>query len=164
MQDPDEFPAGLVVALREVNFDERYYGFYEQIRNRTTPSGLSKRDWDKALAETGLTFRYDAKERFYSTEKQFGNCIIKLIVAFRHDRVELILDVKTPNGRNGGPFAALANSVGLSRNPSFSPTPPFPALPFSNIEGLREIIGFAMTLYGDAERAVVSSKLCEQQK
>src|SRR6185437_918518 len=163
MQDSNELSTKLVEVLRRIDFDERYYSFYEKIRNRTTPSGLSKLDWEKAISETSLVFRYNSKERFFAAEKQFGPCTIVFNIGFRHDEVELALGVRTPNGWAGGPFTVLANSIGLSRDPNFSPMPPYPTLPFSNAEQLREIIRFAMTLYGDAERAVVSSKLCKQQ-
>jgi hypothetical protein len=157
MADLDE---RLVAALRHANLDERYYSFYEQIRNRTTPSHLSRPDWAKALAETGLQFRYNSRERFFSTEKQVGSCTVTFNIAFRHDEVELVLDVVTPQGRAGGPFTLLANSVGLSRDPNFSPTPPYPTLPFSNFEELREIIRFAISLYTDVERALLAAKIC----
>lgn len=164
MQDTNRLFAELVSALRKIDFDKRYYAFYEKIRNHTTRSGLSKRDWEGALATTGMTFRYQAKERFFVSEKRLGKCTAAFIVAFRHDEVELILDLKTAEARSGGPFSLLANSVGENRDPNFSPEPAFPTFPFSNREQLGEIVGFAMALYGDVERALLSSGICEDKE
>jgi hypothetical protein len=161
MQDLDE---RLVAALRDVDFDMRYYDFHDRIRNRTTPSGLNKPDWERALTETGLSFRYSAKERFFSTQQRVGNCAVTFDITFRHDEAALGVDVTTPYGHASGPFALLANSAGVSRDPNFSPAPPFPTLPFSNAEQLREVVRFAVTLFGDVERALTSSKICEEEK
>jgi hypothetical protein len=151
----------VVAALRDVDFDTHYYDFYDRIRNRTTPSGLTKPDWEKALADAGLDVRYSANEGFFSTRRRVGGCTVTFDITFGHDEVGLGMSVDAPDGDASGPFALLANAAGTARDPDFSPSPPYPTFPFSNPEQLREALGFAVTLFDDVERALTSAKLCE---
>lgn len=99
MDDRDAVSAKLTTGLRAIDFDRRYYGFYDQIRNHLTASHLKKPDWESALSEAGLSFRYDSNERFFFSEKnKVVRCDVALHVRFRHDEAEFILNLLTPRG------------------------------------------------------------------
>jgi hypothetical protein len=165
MDERDQLSHALADALRTIDFEGRYYGFYEKIKSHVAPSHLNKRDWESALGETGLTFRYHSRERFFSSdEKAIGKCTAWLNVAFSHDQAEFILNLMTPAGGSGGPFALLAYSSGLSRDQNFAPDPPYPTLPFTNREQLREVIRFGMELYADIERVLRSCGMCGNEE
>ena len=166
MEPKDKLANKLAEALRTIDFDTRYYGFYQKIRqsNKSTDSALKKADWERALAATGERFHYDAREKFFASEgKAAGACSIALHVLFRNDRTTFTFAVRAPHGVTGGPFSVLAEKVGLLRDPQFKPDPPYPTLPFANPDQLLEVARFGVDIYKDAVRALSSCALCNDK-
>jgi hypothetical protein len=155
MSEPNHQFMKLLQILGAIDFDRRFYEFYDQIRNRRNLSGLGRKDWDAVLGRTGLSFRYTAKERLYTYEEQTSLGKIGLKIAFRHDEVEPILVCNLGMGEIGRPFQILAKSGGELKDPSFDPKPPYPTLPFTNTEELNQVIDFVIGLYSDAKSAIL---------
>src|SRR5262245_13817096 len=134
----DSIATQLIDVLAGIEFDRRYYAYYDARRDRMRRSwvGVRRQDFEAALATTSLDFKYFKKGSFFSHEQRHKRCTIVLNIAFSSSNVELILHVKTERGHAGDPFPGLANDVGQRRDPNFSHTPPYPRLPFSNREEL----------------------------
>jgi hypothetical protein len=152
----------LIEALAGIEFDGRYYAYYDahSDRMRRNWAGVRRPDFEAALATTSLDFKYVKKGNFFSHEQRHERCTITLNIAFSSSNVELILLVKTERGHAGDPFPVLANEVGQRRDPNFSHTPPYPRLPFSNREELLEAVQFGVSLFLDSKRAILSSRIC----
>jgi hypothetical protein len=152
----------LIEALAGIDFDRRYYAYYDahSDRMRRNWARFRRQDFEAALATTSLDFKYFTKGSFFSHEQRHEHCTIVLNIAFSLSTVELILHVETERGHAGDPFPALANDVGQRRDPNFSHTPPYPRLPFSNREELLEAVQFGISLFLDSQRAILSSGIC----
>lgn len=163
MEKSDQLATRLAEVLRSIDFDKRYYSMAAATRRYRTssPSSLAKADFERALGETGQRFRYHSGEKFFGSEtKTIGRCTLSLNVSFRHDQAQFILSVRTADGVVGGPFSGLAEDVALLRDPDFTSDPPYPTLPFSNDEQLREVVRLGMELYAEAERALRVASVC----
>lgn len=155
----------LIEVLSGIEFDRRYYAYYDANSDRLRRNwvGVRRQDFEAALAAPSLDFKYFKKGSFFSHEQQHEHCTIGLNIAFSSSTVELILSVKTERGYAGGPFPVLAKEVGQSRDPNFSPTPPYPRLPFSNREELLEAVQYGIALFLDSKRAILSSGICRAE-
>lgn len=160
MTDRETLYAKLVELLTSIDFDRRYYDFYLSHRQneRKSMPGASQKDYEAALAITGLDFKYVKKDRFFSHIEKWENGDVGLKVAFPHSTVELILSVGIKDEKIGGPFPKLAREIGQRRDPDFSPSPASPKLPFSNEDELREAVRFGVSLFEDAKQVILSHK------
>jgi hypothetical protein len=161
MADKEMLYAKLIKLLAGMDFDKRYYGFYEAQRGQGKKgmSTLRLEDFQTALAKTSLDFSYQAKEKFFSHTETFDHCAVGLNVAFPYSSaVEFILSVKTRQGDLGDPFSSLAHDVGEFRDPDFHSEPEFPNLPFSSKAELHEAVQFGVSLFQDAKHAILSYK------
>ena len=134
--------------LKTFNFDSRYYEFAMTLRDRKTLPKVSIADWEQVLKNLGLKFRYNAKEKFFDLEERAeGDCTIGLRLAMTTGMLEPILVLKGKKQNFSGPFQLLAYKVGVLRDANFSPKPPYPKLPYLNVEQLREVISFSLELF-----------------
>lgn len=161
MTDKLKLYTKLIELLAAIDFDRRYYSFYEGHRDqeRKKMPGAGLEDFRAALAATTLDFTYHKKENFFSHKQAEEPGEIGLNIAFPHSSVELILWVKTRKGVTiGDPFSALALNVSEFRTPEVSPEPEFPTLPFSSEAELHEAVRFGVSLFLDARREIVSHR------
>jgi len=157
MTDRDAMQEKLTELLAAAGFDAKYYSFYAAQQAKHQGKGMSdanRSTFAAVLESTGLSFKYHAGEKFFEHTDPESSPPARLKIAFSTTRVELILGVKTAHGFVGGPFSVLAAAVGKSRDPSFSHTPPYPKLPFSNENELKEAVDFGVSLYGDVKARV----------
>jgi hypothetical protein len=149
----------LIEVLAAIEFDRRYYAYYDAHSDRSRRSwvGVRRQDFEAALATTSLDFKYVKKGNFFSHEQQHEHITLGLNIAFSSSHVELILIVKTRQGYAGGPFPKLAREIGQLRDPNFAPSPASPKLPYSNREELLEAVQFGISLFLDSKRAILSS-------
>ncbi|MBO0858556.1 MAG: hypothetical protein J2P21_08845 [Chloracidobacterium sp.] len=155
----------LIEALVGIEFDRRYYAYYDANcdRMRRTWAGVRRQDFEAALATTSLDFKYVSKGSFFSHEQRQEHCAITLNIAFPVSTVEFILLVKTESGHAGKPYPVLANEAGQHRDPNFSHIPPYPRLPFSNRDELSEAVQFGISLFHESKRAILSSGICRAE-
>src|SRR5262245_14471198 len=158
MTNQESPSAKLIELLAGIDFDKRYYAYYEAHKDRENQSmtGATRETFEAALSPTQLNFKHSKKENFFSYEERHVHCTVGLNVAFPYSTVELILFVKTRNGYVGGPFPKLAREVGQLRDPNFAPSPPSPKLPFSSRSELEEAVRFGVSLFEDAKRAILT--------
>jgi hypothetical protein len=70
--------------MEEIEFDGRYYAYYDANRDRMwrTWLGVRCQDFEAALATTSLDFKYVSKGSFFSHEQRHENCTTTLNIAF----------------------------------------------------------------------------------
>ena len=78
-------------------------------------------------------------------------------MAFPASQAEYILDFRTPAGRHGAPYKRLAREVERRRDPTFTFDPPFPDLPFSSLDELREVVTFGTGLYVETREEILAA-------
>ena len=150
----------LLELLAEVDFDRRYYAYYESHRSpEDADSVVSDKDLATALSQTALEFEYTASEHLFrhkevcdSIELMFG------VGLLGGSDLEFLLYLKTSKGFLGGPFPKLAREVGQVRDPAFTCSPRSPKLPVSRLQDLQEAVQFGLSLFEDAR-----NKLCSFQ-
>jgi hypothetical protein len=150
--------ARLIDCLAGIDFGRRYYDFYERCRGRAKWTGYTREDVKAALATVPLPFTYHRREDFFRYAEPYPErgLTVALNVAFPASTAELILDLQTPSERLGDPFKMLARLVERRRDPSFTFSPPYPDLPFSDPDQLRQAIAFGVALFRDAAQAIVA--------
>lgn len=142
--------------LSKIDFDKRYYEYYENCRSRRKMTSCSREDFETALSSTSRGFKYYKKENFFSYKEMHQKGEFILNVAFPYSTVEFILSIKTKDGAIGGPFSKLAREVAQLREPSFEYSPPYPKIPFSNLDELLEVVKFGVLLFEDAKQVILS--------
>jgi hypothetical protein len=144
--------------LSRIGFDTRYYQYCDINGDRGGAiAGIE--DFRKALESTGLEFQYISKmEKLFVHKCGDGQTKIELRIAFLHSSIEMILSVIANKGSVGGPYHVLAMESAKSRNPSFAHSPPYPRLPYSNIQELEEALRFGIDLFYDIVKAIHSSE------
>lgn len=142
--------------MLKIYFDKKYYEYYENCKNREKMTGCKREVFEAALSASYLKFKYYKKEDFFSYKEMHQKCEYILNIAFPYSTVELILSIKTKNGVIGGPFSKLAREVAQMRDPSFEYSPPYPKIPFSNIDELQEVVKFGVLLFEDAKQVILS--------
>ena len=149
----------LFELLAGIDFGRRYFDFYEARRGLegVREVGPARQEVREALARTALAFRYDEPEDFYQHRERHDGVTLLLHVAVSVGTVDLMLYVRTAAETLGGPYTWLAREAILLRDPSFSPTPRAPKLPFSTVHELHEAIDHGVRLFGDARDAILAS-------
>jgi hypothetical protein len=148
----------LLDLLAGIDFGRRYYAYYERCRGRGKMPAYGREDLEAALATVPLGFTYQRREDFFRHQEVAGpGLTLALNVAFPASTAELILDVRTPTARLGDPYKLLAREIERRRDPAFSFSPPYPDLPFSNADELREVIAFGVGLYAEAREAILAA-------
>jgi hypothetical protein len=145
--------------LADIDLDRRYYGYSNAHRSSLrNMMHLSASQLASVLASTQLEFKQDKREKFYAHVEKIGVHEAGLNISFTYSMVELIMYIEGPGGCLGGPVHSLAKMVGESRDPNFNPDPPYPKLPFSNIDELREAVQLSVSLFHDFKTAFFADK------
>ncbi|HAG83791.1 MAG TPA: hypothetical protein DCL61_22245 [Cyanobacteria bacterium UBA12227] len=142
--------------LAGINFEKRYYEYYENCRGREKMAGYNRQDCEAVLASTSLEFKYYKKENFFSHKQVYKKNEFILNVAFPYSTVELIFSVKAKDEVIGGPFSLLARQVAQLREPNFEYSPPYPKIRFSNLDELQEAVKFGISLFEDVKQVILS--------
>jgi hypothetical protein len=145
-----------VIGQRCPDLGARYYAFAEA-RAKRPESKLGKQDFAAALAETGLGFDYDRRESFFVHDDTSGDIRLRFGVTFRHSEAELLFSLTTPRGLAGDPVHGLAYDLEAKRG--LAHKPPYPCLPFSNREELREVAVFAVAIFKELRELVLHHDL-----
>ena len=155
---PDPYHERLIDLLAGIDFGRRYYAFYERARSRGKLPGYTREDLEAALATVPLGFTYHRREDFFRhAETLDGGLTLALNVAFPASQAEYILDFRTPAGRHGAPYKRLAREVERRRDSTFTFDPPYPDLPYSTLEELREVVAFGTELYVEAREEILAA-------
>lgn len=149
--------AKLVALLARIDFARRYYAFCDQHADRTPDRSLKRADCERLLKTTGLAFKYESRERFFSYREPGSTLDLVLNVALAHG-LELILTFRTPTGTLGGPFHVLAAEVAQLSEPGVAHDPPYPRLPYHDLEDLREALALGLDLYQEARAQIVAER------
>ncbi|MCA9953103.1 MAG: hypothetical protein KC434_00170 [Anaerolineales bacterium] len=158
MKDREELEEKLIDLLAEIDFDKRYYEFYQSmVESEDSDTSLTRADFEATLVQTTLDFNYHKKENFFQHKQSHPNADMALHIAFPYrSMAEFILTVNTAAGPIGGPFPQLARQVGLRRDPDFSPSPRSPKLPFADEYELEKVIKFGIDLFEHAKTSILS--------
>jgi len=145
-------------VLAKIDFAGRYYDYYKsraEIEKKGN-STLNQEDFETVLSQSGMKFKYVKKDKFFSCKEISRSLSFELKIAFPYSTVELILSIKDGTEYFGGPFARIARQVAQVADPSFSPYPASPKLPFSNVEELQEAIQFGISLFKEVKITLLS--------
>ena len=160
MGDTDDLDSKLLNLLVKMDFTKRYYDYYESHRKREENElpNANNEAFDEALRSSSLNFEFKKKENFFSHTESSGKCSITFNIAFRHSAAEFILAVKIGQTVVGGSFQELAYDAGQARDPDFEPEPPYPTLPFSTADELRDVLQFGISLFQESKRLITNDK------
>ena len=143
----------LIAMLAELAFDRRYYRFYEEQKaaESTQMPGDGRSIQAQLLAETGLAFTYDSKEKFFGhqSEQSGGKSILNVI--FRSSTAEFVVYFERQTDLCGGTYHGLARTIALQRDPNFAYQPRYPRLPYATEEQLRTVIRFGVDLFREMQ-------------
>jgi hypothetical protein len=147
--------AKVVQLMAGVDFDKRYYAYFEACRHRPSESMLCKVDFSAAMGAAQWPFRYSRSEDFFHYFEERDGIGTGLNVAFTHGDMELILVVTVSGMHVGGTFHGLAHDIAERRDPNFAYNPPYPRIPLTNHDELADAVRFAVELFDDARTAIV---------
>ena len=157
--DDDRHPAyrELCELMRKLDFAERYYTYCSSHSKKNCPD-IPLALQTKALDETGRTFRYDKREKFFSWRDSNApkGCELGLNLSLRDAQANWILVLKTPSGHLGEQFSAIAEGVKRLADPRYQHEPRFPTPDIANATELRTIITEGLALYDDIATALRS--------
>jgi hypothetical protein len=153
----EQLQARLLTALQGIDFDRRYYDFWEKTRTRMgKPFTIDPAQLADVVGKSGLAFTFDKKEKFYRHDEKGPDYLLKLHIAFPASTVECGLYL-VASATIGGPYPRLARLIGEQRDPSFSPEPPSPKLPYTNLDELGEAVQFGCELFIAARDAIAAA-------
>lgn len=149
------FQERFVQSLAGIGFAERYYGYHEKTRDRPAMQPCPHHEHVEAkLASTPFTFRYFKNERFFQHQETCtGHDFVLNVAALQHSYVELIFYDRTC--AIGGTFHGLAEATRQLVDPSFQYDPPYPRLPFSNLDEMKECVTFGIALYEEMKGIIL---------
>jgi hypothetical protein len=144
---PDE--QKFLKLLESFRFADRYYAYCGA--HAAEGPDLPPPTQTAALAETGRTFRYQKKEKFFAWRdaKAPADCELGLNVSLENGQAEWILVFKTPSGHLGSPFSALATEAKRLSTPSYRHTPPNPVPNITSQAELGEALDQGLALYDE---------------
>jgi hypothetical protein len=146
----------LLKALQKIDFDKKYYQYYESCSNRPEKSKLKLDDFESVLMSSSLDFKYDKREKFFGHKEIVAKYDVVFNIAFPYSCVELILSIKVDKPcKVGGPFPALARKIATLNNPNFNYSPYSPILPFSNYIELQDTVNFGITLFEEVKQVLL---------
>ncbi|HEU0087903.1 MAG TPA: hypothetical protein VFQ77_09655 [Pseudonocardiaceae bacterium] len=156
--DRESLSSKLIELLAQIGFGRRYFEYYAEHSKRQGRGehNVDRKTLEVILAETGLGFKYFAKEKFFRHVEKCQGYDLMLHAAFPYSAAEFLLYVKGDWGVVGGPWSELARQVMQASDPDFNPSPASPKLPFSNEAELREVVQFGITLFGEARDVITS--------
>jgi hypothetical protein len=142
--------------LQKIDFDKKYYQYYENCSNRLEKSNLKLDAFESVLISSSLDFKYDKREKFFGHKETVAKHDVVFNVAFPYSCVELILSVKVAEScKVGGPFPALARKVARLNDPNFNYSPYSPVLPFSNYVELQDTVNFGIALFEEVKQKLL---------
>lgn len=146
----------LIRLLSKVNFDSRYYEYYESCKDRS--SGIKmKPDVLAPLLETqGLDFEYNKKEKFYSHKEDHEQFTLVFNIALLQSSLEMLLYLNVGSETVGGPFPRLARQVAVLSRPDFKYAPASPKIPIESLDDASQAINFGVSLFEDARQSILS--------
>lgn len=147
----------LVELLRDVNFGTRYYEYCDAHVLSEPGFSPALAAQERALANTGLAFKYDRRERFFGYREGKDNRSLRLNVTFgRHD-IEFGLAFETKAGIVGAPFHLLAERVAqLEHGNEWEHSPRYPRVSFSDEQEFEQAVAFGIALYQDARTRILA--------
>lgn len=145
----------LLDLLERIDFGRRYYAYCDAHAGKTAAPQLTHADHQHVLDESGLAFKYDAKERFFGHRDRHGAVTLVLNAIIRTD-LELVLALKGPSETVGGTFHGLSYKLMRAEQPEFQHSPRYPRLPFHTRDELAAALTFGLTLYREACALIVS--------
>jgi hypothetical protein len=149
--------AKLIDSLSGVDFAGRYYALCHAHPAGSVAVGLGRTDYEAALAGTQIEFKYRAKGRFFQRLEKHDGGEIELNVAFPGPFVEFVLSLSTKSVGIGDTFAGLALRVARRADPSFTPSPPWPAPKFTSRDELNAVVREGIALFLDVRQAILSA-------
>jgi hypothetical protein len=151
-----ELEIKLLKLLQKINFDQKYYQYYQSRSNSSEKSNLKLDVFETVLMQTSLDFKYNKKEKFFGHKETVANHDVVFNIAFTSSSVELILSIKADEScKVGGSFPALARKVARLNDPNFDYSPRFPKLPFSNLLELQDTVGFGISLFEEVKQKLL---------
>jgi hypothetical protein len=152
----------LLKILQKINFDKKYYQYYEECSNHSEKSNLKLDDFESVLMSIPLDFKYDKREKFFGHKTTVLEHDVIFNVAFPYSCVELILSIRVDEMcKVGGPFPSLSRKVARLSDPDFSYSPYSPVLPFSNYFELQEAVNFGISLFEEIKQELVVESFFE---
>ena len=139
----------LLNIMRPIDFDRRYYSFYEELRDKESDRVWTKEEIARSLAEFDLIFKYVSSDRLFMHSSAVRSTKMSLSVRVRDSEAELLIEIAKESELTGGPFQLLAKEVAESRNPGFSYDPPYPWLPFVSEQDFKAIVRFGIGVFED---------------
>ena len=148
----------LIVLLHGIDFGRRYYAFCDEHKGKSPDRAIARADYEQALAATGLSFSFDAREKFFGHRETAGELKLTLNVLIGHGDLELVLAIESPRGKTGGTFHGLAYQVQLLDQPEFQHSPKYPRIPFHSSQELQAAAQFAVGLYQQARALIIEER------
>ena len=145
-------------SLLKVDFDQRYYQFFEDHKNveEILDINAARVITGNALKAVTQTAKYDTKEKFFRFQEEVPPYTISYTIAFGHGtKIELICTIRSAEGKAGGTAHGIARKVARLRDPNFEYSPRYPRLPYGNEDELNEAIKFSLSLFNDIKHVVV---------
>jgi hypothetical protein len=146
----NELHEKLLNVLATKNFASRFYGLYERLRGNRDAMGT--KELGRALSDTGISFAFNTKEKFYRHADVIDGIEVSLGAACIPSGVELLLYLRKDGTIAGGPFHVLAEEVAIRSDPGFSYSPAYPKLPAASAQDLDEIVRFGLTVRQEIEQ------------
>jgi len=144
-EHPDEQP--FLKVLEGARFADRYYAYCaaHAMQGYDIPMATQT----AVLKETGRTFRYEKKEKFFAWRdaKAPKGCELGVNVSLDNGQVEWILVFETPAGHLGRPFSSLATMTRRLSESTYRHTSPHPTPNVTNKAELRDVIAQGLALY-----------------
>jgi hypothetical protein len=143
--------------LSRIDFDKRYYAYYESVRHldlRSEDSVVDNAILKKMLATSGLVFTFH-KHGFFRHVAKREHWEFGLTIDFKYSSLEFIFYGTTPSGSVGGPYPGLAQEVAELRSPGFEFDPPYPKLPCLTEGELQSAVDFGIGMFRDVVALVL---------
>lgn len=155
--DDDRHPAHRKFCdlLRELDFADRYYAYCAKHSKKNCPD-IPLALQTKALEETGRTFRYDKREKFFAWRDSDTpkDCELGVNLSLTYAQANWILVLKTPSGHLGGQFSEMALDVKHLVDPRYQHEPRFPTPDIANEKELHSVLAEGIALYEDVAKAL----------
>lgn len=159
--DEDRHPAhrDFCDVLLKLDFPSRYYAYCEAHAKKDPPD-IPVALQTRALDETGRTFRYDKKEKFFGWRDSNApkGCELGINLVLQFAQADWILVFGTPSGHLAGSFSGIALDAKRLADPSYQHDPRYPTPKIANARELRVVLAEGFALYEDVAKALRSKE------
>lgn len=159
MEDANAAELRLLELLCRLDFPRRWYDLSVATRVGTPCRDLSAAAQEAALANSGRTFRFNRREKFFAIREVGVPGELGANLVLRHGVAEFILVTRVPAGHVGQPFGRLMRKADRQFGLMLPEAPAYPQPWYQGAAELQRVLAEGFGLYAEVVAAVLASGL-----